>query len=268
MCKDPEKNLFGLKCFKCGELTPYPTNKGKVAICGMDIGNNFDTGLRVIDAIKTADIIICENAYWFNVKINNLNITTNSTILEFKDLEINKINSIIDNVNLGKNIALVSNDGMPFIMEPGYWIIDVFRNAGIDVMIMPGPDTPVTALHASGFNSWSFVFEGNIPSNDLDKTEVFNKLINENKTVIFFEYNKRLYQSIKYLSKIINLDRRLALCFNLTKKDENVIKGSIKDVLNWLEKNKYAEIEVPGEEVVAVTIVIEGSKPQLPPKSF
>ena len=264
MCKVPEKMLKYMKCYICEEITPYKEIKGRIAICGLDIGNSFDISPRTIDAIKTADILICENSYWFNFKLKQIKISTNATLVELETLNVEWL---VDEIMSGKNAALISNDGMPFIMDPGYGIVNILENRGIDIMIIPGPDTPVTALHASGLSTWNFAFEGNIPLDSDYKKQTFNKLINENKTTIFFEYDTRLYQSLKDLSEIVGMERLVSICFNLTKRDEKTIKGSLKTVLNTLKDNRYDSIEGKGEEELAVTIVVSGTNSR-PPHNF
>jgi 16S rRNA (cytidine1402-2'-O)-methyltransferase len=225
------------------------TKKGKLIICSTPIGNLGDITLRVIDVLKQVDLIAAEDTRRTQKLLNHFSINT-PTLSYHKFNEKERTGHIINRINQGMSIALVSDSGTPAISDPGQAIISACIDAGIKVEIAPGVDSVVPALVLSGFDTSSFCFYGFAPRSKGDIEKWASKLKDETRTVIVFESPKRI---IKLLDMLANdfPKRNIALIRELTKVHEEVIRGSVEEVFG-----KVSSQEIRGE----VVLVIEGAE--------
>ena len=162
---------------------------------------------------------------------------------------IKKIPKLINYLNSGESIALVSDAGMPGICDPGENLINKARLNKIKIICIPGPCAVTTALVSSGFPSSKFVFEGFLPKKKSDREKVFLEISKNEKTVILFESPHRLKSLLNELKEYLGLEREIMVSRELTKKFEELIGNNIKEVINY-----FNEGEVLGE----ITVVIKG----------
>ena len=223
--------------------------KGKLIICSTPIGNLGDITLRVIDVLKQVDLIAAEDTRRTQKLLNHFSINT-PTLSYHKFNEKERTGQIINRINQGMSVALVSDSGTPAISDPGQAIISACIDAGIKVEIAPGVDSVVPALVLSGFDTSSFCFYGFAPRSKGDIEKWASKLKDETRTVIVFESPKRI---IKLLDMLANdfPKRNIALIRELTKVHEEVIRGSVEEVFG-----KVSSQEIRGE----VVLVIEGAE--------
>jgi len=223
--------------------------KGKLIICSTPIGNLGDITLRVIDVLKQVDLIAAEDTRRTQKLLNHFSINT-PTLSYHKFNEKERTGQIINRINQGMSIALVSDSGTPAISDPGQAIVSACIDAGIKVEIAPGVDSVVPALVLSGFDTSSFCFYGFAPRSKGDIEKWASKLKDETRTVIVFESPKRI---IKLLDMLANNfpKRNIALIRELTKVHEEVIRGSVEEVFG-----KVSSQEIRGE----VVLVIEGAE--------
>ena len=223
--------------------------KGKLIICSTPIGNLGDITLRVIDVLKQVDLIAAEDTRRTQKLLNHFSINT-PTLSYHKFNEKERTGQIINRINQGMSVALVSDSGTPAISDPGQAIISACIDAGIKVEIAPGVDSVVPALVLSGFDTSSFCFYGFAPRSKGDIEKWASKLKDETRTVIVFESPKRI---IKLLDMLANNfpKRNIALIRELTKVHEEVIRGSVEEVFG-----KVSSQEIRGE----VVLVIEGAE--------
>ncbi len=220
-------------------------------ICGTPIGNMEDMTLRAIRILDEADLIAAEDTRQSLKLLNHFNIKTPLTSYHEHNKDT-KGAKLIDMLKEGKNIALVTDAGMPCISDPGAELVRECCENGIDVTVVPGPTAAVTALVLSALNARSYIFEGFLPKNKRQRAEVLKRLENEPRTTIFYEAPHHLVSTLAELEKYAD-GRNTAVLRELTKRHETVTRGSLAEVREYFEKN-----EPKGEFV----IVIEGADPE------
>jgi 16S rRNA (cytidine1402-2'-O)-methyltransferase len=261
------------KCIICGFTLRHEEQgrkQGRLVLLGTEIGNPFDITPRVLDAILTANYIVCEHADSFKKLCITLGITPKGVVCPYKDFSneedegIENLQWLYDEIQSGLNAIMIADQGMPFIMDPSDYIVKGAIERNIPVSIFPGPDAPVTALNVSGLNAWDFTFIGSIPYDFQKRNTIFSELNNDNKTNIYFDRDHHLLDNLTHLSKVIGEYRKIAVCFNMTRSDQHILRGTIKEVKSWLLQNGYDKPRQDAEWLVQITVVVEGNEPQRP----
>jgi len=217
-------------------------------IVGTPIGNLNDISLRALQILKNVSLIACEDTRQTKKLMNKFEIKNNT--LSFNEHNASsKIPIIINNLKLGKSIALVSDAGMPSICDPGENLVREVRRNNMDVICIPGPCAATTALVASGLPSSSFIFKGFLPRKKIEREKVLLEISNHEKTVILFESPNRVMKLMIDLKKYCGGEREVRVFRELTKKYEEQIGDNINMVLNLFENRN-----ILGE----ITVVIKG----------
>lgn len=220
---------------------------GKLYLCATPIGNLEDMTFRVIRTLKEVDLIAAEDTRNSIRLLNHFEIHTPMTSYH----EYNKIEKgryLIGQLVEGKNIALITDAGMPGISDPGEELVKMAYEAGIQVTSLPGACACVTALTLSGLSTRRFCFEAFLPADKKERQKVFAELKNETRTIIIYEAPHRLVRTLEELLNELQ-DRRLTVCRELTKKHETAFVTTIRKALDY-----YRETEPKGECV----LVLEG----------
>ena len=217
-------------------------------IVGTPIGNLSDISSRAINILRNVNLIVCEDTRQTK-KIMNKFQFTNKLISFNKYNSFNKIPKLIDELNSGKSIALVSDAGMPSICDPGEDLIKESRLNGINVICIPGPCAAITALVSSGLPSSKFNFEGFLPKKKSDREKQLLEISKNEKTSILFESPNRLKKLLRDLKEYCGGEREINVSRELTKRFEEHIGNNINEVMKFFE-NK----EILGE----ITVVIKG----------
>ena len=261
------------KCIICGFTLRHEEQgrkQGRLVLLGTEIGNPFDITPRVLDAILTANYIVCEHADSFEKLCVTLGITPKGVVCPYKDFSdkeqegIENLKWLYDEIELGLNAVMIADQGMPMIMDPGDHIVKGAIERNIPVSIFPGPDAPVTALNVSGLNAWDFTFIGSLPNHFKLRNDIFYKLIYDNKTNIYFDRDHNLMSNLTHLCKVIGGDRKIAICFNMTRSDQNIVRGTVTEVIEHLLQNGYDEPRKDAEWLIQLTVVVEGAAPKRP----
>ena len=216
------------------------------------IGNLNDISLRAIDVIRSCDYLYAEDTRKTKKLLNFINC--NKKCLSFYDHNEDKISfDIIEKIKKNKIISIVSDAGTPAISDPGYKLIKECIRQSINYTLIPGPSSVTNAIVMSGLPTDKFSFFGFMPKKKSEQKVLFENLTNDTKTLIFFDSPKRIQKTISNLIEFIGFDRRIAICREMTKLHEEIIRGSLKDVIDNIKTNK---ILLRGE----IVLVIEGSK--------
>lgn len=218
---------------------------GTLYLCATPIGNLGDITLRVIELLKECDLIAAEDTRNTLKLLNHFNIDTPMTSYH----EHNKFSKgpvLLEKLKEGKNIALVTDAGMPGISDPGEDMARLCRQEGIPVTVAPGASAVVTALVLSGMSARRFIFEGFLPTDKKERAEVLARLEKETRTTVFYEAPHRLTDTLKELLKSAG-NRDAACVREITKKYEEVKKDSLENLLAF-----YGENPPKGEFVVIV----------------
>lgn len=221
---------------------------GTLYLCATPIGNLDDITLRVLNLLKTCDLIAAEDTRHTLKLLNHFEINTPMTSYHDHN-RISKGPYLIEKLKNGLNIALVTDAGMPGISDPGEDLARLCYKEGVPITVAPGASAAVTALVLSGMATRSFVFEGFLPADKKEKAKVLARLQREERTVIFYEAPHRLTDTLAELLKSAG-NRNAACIRELTKKFEEVRKAPIEELLMF-----YKENQPKGEFVV----IIEGA---------
>lgn len=226
------------------------TNKdrqGILYLCATPIGNLSDITQRVIDTLREVDIIAAEDTRNSIRLLNHFGIRTPMTSYHEYN-RYDKAAELIDRLREGKDIALITDAGTPGISDPGEVFVGMCHDAGIRVTSLPGACALITALTVSGLKTRRFCFEAFLPSDKKERKEVLDELKDETRTVIVYEAPHHLKKTLEELRTALG-NRRIALCRELTKQFEEVLRFTVDEAIEYYKSN-----EPRGEYV----LVIEG----------
>ena len=223
---------------------------GILYICATPIGNLKDISERVLETLSEADIIAAEDTRVTRRLLSHFDIHTKLTSYHEHN-RFEKADALIEMLRDGKNIALVTDAGTPVISDPGDVLVARCAQEGIKVTSLPGASAVVTACTLAHFNTGRFVFEGFLPANNKksEREKRLSMIAEETRAVVLYEAPHRLLKTLSLLKEVLDEKRQIALCRELTKIHEEVIRGTIDEMID-IHKNK----EPRGEYV----IVIEG----------
>lgn len=220
---------------------------GTLFVCGTPIGNIEDITLRVLRTLKEADLIAAEDTRQSVKLLNHYDIKTPLTSYHEHNKE-EKGPVLLAQLTEGKNIALVTDAGMPGISDPGEDLIRLCRENSVPVTVVPGATAAVTALVLSGLSSRSYVFEGFLPAGKHAREQVLEGLKRQTATIVLYEAPHHLQKTLSELAQALG-NRPAAVVKELTKRYENVERGDLPKLAEY-----YKENQPKGEFV----IVIEG----------
>ena len=224
---------------------------GKLFLCATPIGNLGDMTPRVIETLESVDVIAAEDTRNSIKLLNHFNIKTPMTSYhEYNKVE--KAETLIAQMQAGKNIALITDAGTPAISDPGEVLVQKCQEAGIVVTSLPGPAACITALTLSGLSTRRFCFEGFLPADKKERKAVLEDLKEESRTIVLYEAPHHLKGTLKELNDTLG-NRRITLCRELTKKFETIFPTTLNEAMEYYETN-----EPRGEYV----LVLEGKSHQ------
>lgn len=221
---------------------------GRIVLAATPIGNVGDASSRLIELLGASDIIAAEDTRRLHRLVQSLGVEVSGRVISYHEHnEATKTAELLDQVRSGKNILMVSDAGMPAVSDPGFRLVEGAVEAGLTVTAVPGPSAVLTALALSGLPTDRFCFEGFLPRKSGERNSRLGELAGERRTMVFFEAPHRLEVMLRALHERFGADRRAAVCRELTKTYEEVIRGSLRELLEWAENN-----EVRGEIAVVV----------------
>jgi 16S rRNA (cytidine1402-2'-O)-methyltransferase len=221
---------------------------GRIVRAATPIGNAGDASARLVELLTTADIVAAEDTRRLHRLVQNLGITVAGRIISYHEHnEAAKTGELLDQVRSGKTLVMVTDAGMPSVSDPGFRLVEGAVAAGLTVTAAPGPSAVLTALALSGLPTDRFCVEGFLPRQAGERSSRLADLDAERRTMVFFEAPHRLEPMLRALHERFGADRRAAVCRELTKTYEEVIRGTLRDLLRWAETN-----EVRGEIAVVV----------------
>ena len=224
--------------------------KGKLYLVGTPIGNLEDITYRAIQTLKEVDFIVAEDTR-VTLKLMNHYDIKNKLISYHKYSTLAKSQQIINKIVAGESCALVSDAGMPCISDPGEQLVKLAKENGVTVTVVPGPCAAIAGLAISGMDTSQFVFEGFLSTNKKNKLESLNSLINEHRTIIFYEAPHKLKNTLSDLFKIFG-NRKISIIKEITKIHESAMMFNLKDSVDYFNSVE----NIKGEFV----LVLEGNK--------
>lgn len=219
---------------------------GTLYLVPTPIGNLQDMTPRAIAVLADVDLIAAEDTRHTQQLLNHFDITTKQTSFHEHNWQA-KIPGIIADLQQGKNIAQVSDAGMPSISDPGKELVAAVIAQGIAVVPIPGATAGVTALIASGLVPQPFYFYGFLQRKNSDQLAELERLATLRDTTIFYEAPHRLKQTLENIQKVMGADRQVVLARELTKKYEEFLRGTVTELVAWAKTH-----EIRGEFVVMI----------------
>lgn len=219
----------------------------KLYLVPTPIGNLQDFTFRAVEVLNTVDLILAEDTRTSSKLLKHYNISKPLTAFHQHN-EHKSLDKIIDKLNSGSTIALVSDAGTPGISDPGFLLVRACVENNIDVECLPGATAFVPALVSSGFPCDKFVFEGFLPHKKGRQTRL-KLLQEENRTIVFYESPHRLLKTLRQFKEYFGDERKIAVCRELTKIHEEVIRGTAEELINYYNANT-----LKGE----IVIIVEG----------
>lgn len=223
---------------------------GFLYIVPTPIGNLEDMTLRAIRVLKEVDLVLCEDTSVTQRLFKEYEITTKTSIF-YAQTGIKNIERILDLLEDGKSLALVSDAGTPTISDPGVLLVNRVRNElpEVTVVSLPGASALITALSSSGISSASFTFYGFMPHKKGRET-LFKTIEESDMTSVFYESVHRIEKTLESLSNILDEARQVVIARELTKLHEEVVRGTALEIKTYFETNKD---HLRGEFVVIVS---------------
>jgi len=219
----------------------------------LPIGDVRDASAHLIESIQNATYVAAEDSRKFARLCQELNIKHHAKVITFfEGNESEKIDELTTLLKSQKDILVVTDAGAPGVSDPGYRLIRAAVEADVKIKVLPGPSAVVTALLLSGLPTDRFCFEGFPPRAQGARSKWFNDLAQEERTIIFFEAPHRIVESLKDAGDAFGLDRIGAVCREMSKHYEEVVRGELSQLIEWAESK-----DILGE----ITIVISGFDP-------
>ena len=230
-----------------GEAVAGP---GVLVLAGVPLGNPGDASPRLGDALATADVVAAEDTRRLKRLAADLGVRIKARIVSyFEANEAARTPELIEDLQAGRRVVLVTDAGMPSVSDPGYRLVAAAIAHGVAITCVPGPSAVTTALALSGLPVDRFCFEGFLPRRAGERRSRLEALVREPRTMVFFEAPHRLADSLAALAAAFGGDRAAAVCRELTKTYEQVKRGPLSELAAW------AEAGVKGE----ITIVVGGA---------
>lgn len=209
---------------------------GKLYLCATPIGNLEDMTYRVVRTLQEVDLIAAEDTRNSIKLLNHFEIKTPMTSYhEYNKIEKGK--KLIEKLQSGANIALITDAGTPGISDPGEELVKMCYEAGIEVTSLPGAAACITALTLSGLSTRRFAFEAFLPSDKKEKLAVLKELEDETRTIIMYEAPHRLLKTLQELLNCLG-NRRITVCRELTKKHETAFVTTLDEAICYYEMNE------------------------------
>ncbi|MDP9404891.1 MAG: 16S rRNA (cytidine(1402)-2'-O)-methyltransferase [Actinomycetota bacterium] len=229
--------------------------RGRLLVVATPIGNLGDLSPRAAEALAGADVVACEDTRHTRKLLTHAGITGRPLLAVHDQNEGERVPRVLGLLGQGRQVALVSDAGMPAVSDPGRLLVAEVIAAGHDVVVIPGPSAGVAALVASGLPTARWVFEGFLPRTGAERARRVAEVAGERRTIVLYEAPHRVRRTVEDLAAACGPGRRVALARELTKRHEEVWRGSLGEAAAHL-----AASEPRGEFV----IVLDGAPEALP----
>jgi 16S rRNA (cytidine1402-2'-O)-methyltransferase len=220
----------------------------KLFVVATPIGNLQDISLRAKQVLAEVDLIAAEDTRHSSVLLQHLGI--NTPLLAYHDHNEQQASvGLIDKIIAGTSVALISDAGTPLISDPGYRLVQLAHERGVEVIPIPGPSALITALSASGLATDRFLFIGFLPAKAEARKRALEDVAQQSATLVCYESRHRIVASIETMVAVLGADRQACIGRELTKKFEQLCFGQLGDLLERLQRG---DIIAKGEFVVMV----------------
>lgn len=228
---------------------------GRLILAATPMGRADDASPRLRSALADADIVAAEDTRRARSLAASLGVRIGGDLVSYYDqVEAARTPALVEAIAGGADVLLITDAGMPSVSDPGYRIVVACADAGLPVTALPGPSAVTTALAVSGMPSERFCFDGFAPRKPAARRDWYAGVLDEPRTVVFFESPHRLADSLADAVAVLGPDRRAAVCRELTKTYEQVRRGTLAELADWAAGGVRGEI----------TVVLAGATPRVP----
>ncbi|HEY5858098.1 MAG TPA: 16S rRNA (cytidine(1402)-2'-O)-methyltransferase [Aldersonia sp.] len=225
---------------------------GRLVLAGTPMGDVGDASPRLRAALASANVVAAEDTRRARALARALDVEITGRLVSFYDHnEAARIPGLLDDIRSGATVLLVTDAGMPSVSDPGYRLVAACVEADLSVTCLPGPSAVTTALAVSGLPVERFCFDGFAPRKQGARRSWLATLRAEARACVFFEAPHRLAACLTDAVEVLGPDRRAAVCRELTKTYEEVVRGTLADLAAWAVEGARGEI----------TVVLAGAQP-------
>ncbi|OAM52312.1 16S rRNA (cytidine(1402)-2'-O)-methyltransferase [Methylovorus sp. MM2] len=224
------------------------SHSGTLYVVATPIGNLQDITLRALDILKTVDVVAAEDTRHTAGLLSHFAIQK-KLVAVHEHNEHKSALQLLERLQSGESIALVTDAGTPGISDPGAVVVDILRDAGITVVPIPGASAVIAALSASGITANGFTFYGFLPASGAQRRRVLEELKPQTNTLVFYEAPHRILDSIADMATVLGAQRRVTIARELTKTFETFHRCALGKALAWLESDTNQQ---RGEFVILV----------------
>jgi 16S rRNA (cytidine1402-2'-O)-methyltransferase len=230
---------------------------GLLLLAATPLGDPGDASARLVQALGSADVVAAEDTRRLRTLAGALGVTLTGRVVSHYDaVEARRAPALVEAVRAGQTVLVVTDAGMPSVSDPGYRLVSACVAAGLPVSCLPGPSAVTTALAVSGLPCDRFCFEGFVPRKPGERRRFFGSLAAEPRTAVFFDSPRRLADTLADAVAVLGADRPAAVCRELTKTHEQVLRGTLGSLAGWA-----AGSEVRGEITVVLAGAVAGPAP-------
>ncbi|PZU44851.1 MAG: 16S rRNA (cytidine(1402)-2'-O)-methyltransferase [Arsenicicoccus sp.] len=223
-----------------------------LVLAATPIGDSRDASPRLLTELEQAPVVAAEDTRRLRRLTDRLGITVSGEVVSYHEHnEAARTPELVERISAGERVLLVTDAGMPSVSDPGYRLVQACVAADLPVTCVPGPSAVLMALAVSGLPVDRFCFEGFLPRKTGERERTLGALVDEPRTMVFFEAPHRLASTLTSMAGVLGEDRPAAVCRELTKTYEEVHRGPLADLAAW------AGDGVKGE----ITVVVAGRSP-------
>ena len=227
-----------------------PSAPGILVLAGSPLGNPADASSRLVEILSSADLVAAEDTRRLGRLMADLGVSRTGPVVSFyEDVERQRLPRLLEVLAAGGTVALVTDAGMPSVSDPGYRAARAALDAGHRVTSIPGPSAVTTALAVSGLPCDRFTFEGFVPRRPAERRARLAEMADEPRTQVYFESPRRLAATLADMSVAFGADRPAAVCRELSKTYEEVVRDSLGALSQWADEGVRGEI----------TLVVQGA---------
>jgi 16S rRNA (cytidine1402-2'-O)-methyltransferase len=217
---------------------PKQQNSGKLYIVATPIGNLGDISQRACQTLSEVELILAEDTRKTRKLTSHFGISTPLQSLHEHN-EQERAHHIVDLLQQGQNIALVSDAGTPLISDPGYRLVTVVAEANLSIIPIPGASAVITALSIAGLPTDRFIFEGFLPAKSQARQNHLQNNYYESRTQVYYESSHRIQATIHDMQQVFGAERPIVIARELTKLYEDIFRGTLAEAQNWLAADTH-----------------------------
>ena len=216
-----------------------------LVLAGTPIGRVSDASPRLADELRGADVVAAEDTRRLRRLVADLGVELSGRVVSyFEGNEVARTPTLVEALQSGSRVLLVTDAGMPSVSDPGYRLVAAAVELGLPVTAVPGPSAVLAALAVSGLPVDRFCFEGFLPRKAGERRSLLAGLADERRTMVFFEAPHRAGKALAAMAEAFGADRRAAVCRELTKTHEEVRRAGLAELAEWAAEGLRGEVTV------------------------